>query len=128
MWKVLRFSDLTSGCDCCRQTVTCNHPPKQLTPFPQPANINHHLHADLFGPLATSDNKNKYIRVMTDAFSRYVKLVAIPSKTAEVFANAIYDTWITRYLCPHEIAKDTGKEFCNQVTKKFFSRLQILHR
>ena len=116
------------SCDSCQRTRTYNHPPKQpLTPLPQPANINHRLHVDLFGPLATSDNKNKYICVMTDAFSKYVELVAIPSKTAENVANAIFDTWITRYSCPHEIVTDNGKEFCNQVTKKLFSRLQILH-
>ena len=73
---------------------------------------NHRVHIDLFGPLATSGNGKQYIMVMTDAFTKYVELVALPNKTAEVVAKAIYETWISRYSTPKVIVTDGGKRVC----------------
>ena len=55
---------------------------------------------DLFGPLTSSEKGKKYVMVITDAFTKYVELVALPSKEASVVSKAIYETWITRYSTP----------------------------
>ena len=116
------------NCPDCQKVTTRDHPHKQpLKPLPQPANINHRVHIDLFGPLATSERKNNYILVMTDAFSKMCELVPIPNKEAQTVADAIFDTWICRYGTPEEIVTDNGKEFCNQISEKLFAKLQILH-
>lgn len=66
--------------------------------------------------------------VMTDAFTKYVELVALSSKTAEEVAKAIMDTWITRYSTPKEILTDGGKEFANNLMKCLCKELGVLHR
>ena len=122
------IADHVRNCAECLRVRTQDHPHKQpLKPLPQPANINHRVHIDLFGPLANSERKNNFILVMTDAFSKMCELVAIPNKEAKTVADALFDTWICRYGTPYEIVTDNGKEFCNQISNKLFSRLQILH-
>ena len=99
-----------------------------LRPLEQPATPNHCIHMDLFGPLATSGSGKKYVMVITDAFTKYVELVAIPKKEATVVARAIMETWITRYSTPKEIVTDVGKEFANNLLNAMCKELQILHK
>ena len=51
--------------------------------LPQCTMPNQRIHMDLFGPLKTSQSGKKYIMVITDAFTKYVELVAIPDKQAD---------------------------------------------
>ena len=116
------------SCPTCQITRPYNHPNKTpLKAIEQPLNVNHRIHVDLFGPLATSENKNNYILAITDSFSKYCELVALKDKTSNSVAAAIFDHWITRYSTPHTIISDNGMEFVGQVTKKLFKKLQILH-
>ena len=68
-----------------------------LKPLPQPENPKHRIHVDLFGPLATGGSGKKFVMVITDSFTKYVELVALPNKEAGTVAKAIVDTWVTRY-------------------------------
>ena len=43
-------------------------------------------------------------------------------------ADALMDTWFTRYSTPHEIVSDNGREFCNKLSEELFSRLRIMHK
>jgi hypothetical protein len=43
---------------------------------------NQRVHVDLFGPLKTSENRNKFILCITDAFTKYAEVIAIPDKQA----------------------------------------------
>ena len=116
-------------CDKCQQTKPHSRPPRvPLKPLEQPDTPNHRIHVDLFGPLATSGEGKKYVMVITDAFTKYVELVAIPCKTARVVARAIMDTWVTRYSTPKEIVTDGGKEFANELLNGMCQELQILHK
>ena len=99
-----------------------------LKPLPQPADPNHRIHVDLFGPLAASGSGKKYVIVITDSFTKYVELAAIPNKEAGTVAKAIMDMWITRYSTPAEIVTDGGKEFANQLLDRLCLELGILHK
>ncbi len=55
------------------------------------------MHADLFGPSKTSDSGKKFILCMTDALTKYVKLVPLQNKEAATVAEAIFDKWICRF-------------------------------
>ena len=80
-----------------------------------PDGPNQRVHADLFGPLNTPECKNKYVLVITDAFTKYAVCVAIPDKTAPIVAEAIFRHWISIFSVPKTLCTDQGKEFCNQV-------------
>ena len=77
------------------------------------------------GPLKTSHSGKKYIIVITDAFSKYTELGAIPDKSAEVVANAFYNLWITNHGAPEQLVTDNGKEFINDVMKTLLKLLNV---
>lgn len=121
--------DHVRSCVDCQKIKPWNRPNKApLNPLPQPKAPNGRLHIDLFGPLTVSGGGKRMVMVMTDAFTKYVELVALKSKCAEEVAKAIMDTWITRYSTPKEILTDGGKEFANNLMKCLCKELSILHR
>ena len=116
------------GCRRCQERRIDDRPqPHLLTPLPQCSAINQRVHVDMFGPLKTSDSGKKYILVMTDAFSKYVEIVATPNKEAETVSLAIFNRWICRFGCPLEIVSDGGKEFVNKISQELYKLLGIKH-
>jgi len=81
----------------------------------------------LFGPLRASDRNKKFILCLTDAYTKYVELVALDNKEAATVSTAIFDKWFCRYGIPGEIITDGGKEFTAQLSKELFKRLGSLH-
>ncbi len=85
------ISDFIKTCDKCQKNRTDVHQkPDLLTPLPICTEPNQIIHADLFGALVTSGRNKKYILCMTDACTKYVKLVALPNKEAETVADPIF--------------------------------------
>ena len=111
------------------QTTKKYHPlgKEPIQPLPQCSQLNQRIHADLFGPLKTSEKGKKYILCITDAFTKYVELVAIPDKEASTIAAAIFHKWICRYGCPLQITTDNGKEFCAKLSDQLFQKLGTNH-
>ena len=84
---------------------------------------------DLFGPLrCRSASGKKYILVITDAFSKYTELSAIPDKSANTVARSFFECWICRHGVPRSIVSDRGKEFLNSVMKDLCDYMRIDHR
>ena len=83
------------------------------------------VHMDLMGPLKTSHSGKKYIIVITDAFTKYTEIGAIPDKSAEVVANAFYTLWITNHGTPEQLVTDNGKEFINEVMTTLLRLLNV---
>jgi hypothetical protein len=86
---------------------------------------NQRVHMDLFGQLKMSGSGKKYIMCITDAFSKYVVLVAIPAKSATTVASVLFSSWLCKYGLPLEIVSDGGKEFCNEVVNEMLKRMSI---
>ena len=101
--------------------------PALLTPLPQPTEPNMRIHADLFGSLKDLGRGKRYILTITDAFTKYVELVALPNKEASTVCEAIFNRWICRYSLPLEIVTDQGGEFCNELSAELYKLLQIKH-
>jgi hypothetical protein len=122
------IQDHLQSCHKCQiRKVNDTPSPTLLTPLPQPTEPNQRIHADLFGPLKISGNNKKYILCMTDAFTKYVELVAVENKEASTVGSAIFERWICRYGSPLEIITDQGKEFCNQLSDDLYRHLQVTH-
>jgi hypothetical protein len=121
-------TDIIKACERCQKRHSTPHlQPSTLTPLPTLSAPNQRVHADLFGPLKTSSNGKKYILVMTDAFTRYVELIAVPNKEAPVIAEAIFNNWICRYGIPAQLVTDQGKEFIANVCQLLWKKLDLLH-
>lgn len=93
--------------------------------LPITASFNDRIHVDLFGPLRTDQQGKKYVMVMTDAFSKWVRLATIPNKEAETVAAAFFENWIVPHSCPHLLISDNGREFCNQILDALTTKFKI---
>ena len=102
-------------CIICQMSRSKKPPPATLIPLPITSRPNERVHIDLFGELKTSHEGNKFICVITDSFSKYTELVAIPNKSAESVAKALFERWIIRFSAPECLVSDNGKEFANAV-------------
>ena len=122
------IGEFIKSCVPCQKTRTDIHPkPDVLTPLPICTEPNQRLHADLFGALTTSSKNKKFILSMTDAFTKYVEIVALPNKEADTVADAIFAHWFCRYGIPMEIITDQGKEFCNKLSDELFKLMEVKH-
>ena len=83
------------------QPVTCTFPWK-------------HLALDLFTLNVTSQNGMNYVLVITCICTRFTVLRALPDKTAESTAKALFDVFMMLGI-PSIIQSDNGREFTNRV-------------
>jgi hypothetical protein len=75
-------------------------PPALLPMLPKPTEPNKCVHADLFGPIKTSNRGKKFILCMLEALTKYVKLVPLPNKEAATVTAAIFSKWFCHFGMP----------------------------
>ena len=63
---------------------------------------------DLVGPLPESDNRNKYILVGTDYFTRWVEAFSLPSQEV---ATKLIDEVFLQFCVPEQLYSDQGRQF-----------------
>ncbi len=123
------ITDHLQKCQKCQARRTDHKaPPQLLSPLPQCSEPNQHIHCDLFGPLKISGNEKKFILCMTDAFTKYVELAALPDKEALTVTSAIFNRWICRYGVPLEVVTDQGREFCNKMSDEMYNLINAKHQ
>jgi transposase InsO family protein len=116
-----------NSCLQCKVRKKSNAKPTPLQPLPTVDQPNQQVHINLFGPLKTSEQGNKMVLVMTDAFSKYAEAIAIPDKQADTVAMEIFTHWICIFGSPIQIHSDKGTEFVNKLNKELFKLLEIKH-
>ena len=72
---------------------------------------------DLVGPLPLTHDKNRYLLVIIDYWTRWAEAVPIPNKESATVAKAFMDTWVFRYGVPRAVLTDQGKEFDSYLFK-----------
>jgi transposase InsO family protein len=71
------------------------------------------LHIDILGPFNQSNDKNCYVLMMIDQFTKSVeiKMAAIPEQSALLTAKKVLVHFIPTFGCPLEIHTDQGRNF-----------------
>ena len=131
-WLTLRrdIGEYIRSCHNCQQLrgpKSSNDLKCPLQPLRIPEKFNERVHADLMGPLR-SITSNRYILVMSDAFTKWIELVPLPNKSAEEVGKAIYENWICRNSPMDVLITDNGKEFRNQIMEELCQNNGIKHR
>ncbi len=83
------------------------------------------LATDYLGPLPLTERGNRYILVLTDLFSKYVEVIAVPDQSAETCASCILNEFISRWGCPLNILSDQGRNYESKVFKELCRMLEI---
>ncbi len=79
---------------------------------------------DTIGPLPKdADSDMEHILVIIDAFSRFVKLYAIPDTSARSALHGLTD-WVGMFGIPSELVSDNGTQFANGLIEQFLDVLE----
>jgi len=123
---------LVRNCAVCNLHQQSRQTPRQATLKPmqkfRPMAVSH---ADLGGPLLEGRNSRnqrgfQYILSVVDSATRYLWLLPIRHKTAEVVAATLFDV-ISRVSVPSAILTDCGGEFLGEVVAMLCKRLGMAH-
>ncbi|KAG6439402.1 hypothetical protein O3G_MSEX000741 [Manduca sexta] len=96
------------------------HPiPKMDVPF-------HTVHIDHLGPFIKSKNKNTYILVMIDAYTKYITLYGVKNTKTRTTQKAI-NNYFSLFGIPSRIISDRGTSFTSKNFKEFMNKLGIRH-
>ena len=91
-----------------------------------PTHRNMRIHMDLIGPLTPSRGCT-HILTVTDAFTRYTELVAIPNHYSLTVAKALLDNWILRHGFYEQVVSDHGGKFISDIMDELNEILKIRH-
>ena len=84
---------------------------------------------DFLGPIKPeSSNGNKHVLVMTDAFSKWTEVVALPDQTAETTCRALMDRIILYHGPPKIIVTDRGSNFTSRLFNSLCKELKTKHK
>lgn len=96
-----------------------------LQPVSQCSLLNQDIHINLFGACKSSDIGNKSVLTITNTFTKYVEIVAIPNKEAETVALSVFRKCICEYGCLAIIHTGNVKEFINKIATEQYQKLNI---
>ena len=111
-------------CDTCVLSKRRQRPPKAPLGDMQTGAPMDRLSSDVLGPLPWSNSENRFIIVVTDNFTRWMEVTAIPDQTAPVTARAILDM-ICRFGCPLALHSDQGTNYMSHVVTELCSLLEV---
>jgi hypothetical protein len=80
---------------------------------------------DIYGPLPKGRGGVKYILVLLDVFSKYIKLYALKSATTKACLNRITGDYITNVIHPKRIHSDNATNFASPLWKPKLNELRI---
>ncbi len=89
------------------------------------------VYVDLVGPLNPSQQNNRYLMTVEDAYSRWVAAYPIHNKEATTVAKTLVQNYICLWGCPVSkgcpvsIHSDQGKEFTAEVFLETMKTLGI---
>ena len=80
---------------------------------------------DHLGPLQITERGNRYILLLTDHFTKYLEIMAVPDMTAEVCAARILNEYVSRWGCPLSIHSDQGRTYESRIFKEMCRMLEV---
>jgi|AKYZ01.1.fsa_nt_gi Integrase core domain. len=82
-----------------------------------PETINQTLATDIYGPLIISENGNRYVLVVVDLFSKFVKVVPLRYVTAKTVSNAFQNQILPHFPKADSIISDNGPQYNSKIWK-----------
>ncbi|GFT43617.1 retrovirus-related Pol polyprotein from transposon 412 [Trichonephila clavipes] len=102
-----------------------NQKPSGLLQTPVPAQRFETLAIDLFGPLPESKDGKRWILIIEDCTTKWVKLFALPNATAKECAITLIEEVLLRYGIPRRLISDNGTQFVSAVMQQICYLLNI---
>lgn len=95
-----------------------------LHPIPKVAMPFDTIHIDHYGPLEKTGLKNKYLLVVVDAFTKFVRLYACKTTNATEVIKCL-KAYFRSYSVPRRVISDRGSAFTSGMFKEFLMELHV---
>jgi transposase InsO family protein len=82
---------------------------------------------DSIGPFVVTKSNNKYAVTIQDDLTKYIEIIPVPSKEANMIAKAIAESFITTYGVMRFVKTDMGTEYLNEIFKEICQIFKIQH-
>lgn len=106
-----RIRTLLASCDTCQHCKIKNHPTNGLAQGIICSGKNEQLAIDVIGPLPTSRGNVKYILIVLDIFTKFVKLYPLRTANTKNILNKMLNLHFPEYGLPKKIQSDNGTQF-----------------
>ncbi len=112
-------------CRTCGQVKPPAHPPGEAVGRMPVGGPLDRIATDVLGPLLETSSGNRYILVVTDHFTKWVKIFPVPDQTAPTCANLILNEVIARFGCPYDLHSDQGRNYESKIFQDLCRLLEI---
>ena len=126
-WSSIR-EDCNNWVSKCDECAKVKHPPrKPHAPLGEmPVGVpSDRLPTDILGSFPESTWGNKYVLAVTDYFTKWVEILAIPDQSAATCAEIILNEVIARFGCPYDIHSDQGHNYGSALFSELCQLLEI---
>lgn len=122
-----KIKEYISNClKCITYSSPAGKPEGMLMPIPKGDAPFHTIHIDHFGPLETTNQRNKYIFVIIDGFTKFVKLYACASTKTDPTIKHLTD-YFRYYSKPIRVVSDRASCFTSEYFTSFLQDQNIVH-
>ena len=101
-------------CVDCQRSKIHRHTKSSLGQFSQPTRRFGHIHVDVVGPLPISEG-NRYLFTIIDRSSRWPEAVPMEEASTMSCANALLNSWVSRFGLPEQMTSDRGSVFTSDI-------------
>ena len=122
IWKDAK--EICSKCDICMRAKKATNIKKgeiASLPITRPMEC---LQIDHTGVLPLTDNGNKYILMIIDCFTKFVKLYPVKTMESEEVINCLLD-WFATFGVARMIISDNGSSFISKLTEKMTNMFKV---
>ena len=78
-----------------------------------------------FRPIAREQQQEFICFVVSDYFTRYTEVFALPNQEAKIVAHKLVNEFFLRFSLPEQLHSDQGRQFESDIIKEITSMLQI---
>ena len=101
-------------CVHCQRSKIHRHTKSSLGQFSQPTRRFGHIHVDVVGPLPISEG-NRYLFTIIDRSTRWPEAVPMEETSTMSCANALLNSWVSRFGLPEQMTSDRGSVFTSDI-------------
>jgi hypothetical protein len=102
---------------CAARKTSFHHSQTPLLSIPRPTQPFESLGIDVLGPLPTTRQKNKYIVVITDYFTRWPIALPMKNQRASTIATLLVEQVFCQHGFPATLLSDRGSNFLSELMK-----------
>lgn len=126
-WNNMKRSiaEYVQACESCKRNKVTKHTKEKQIVTTTPSYPFEIISIDTIGPLPKSNNNNRYAVSIQCDLTKYIVLIPVPTKEANVIAKALVNDFLLTYGSFLVLRSDQGTEYNNEIFEQICKTLQV---